>query len=226
MARIWEWKELGLILVVILVVIVGIIMAVVYGTKSNEGFAGENTTDPDFIVGSSNFTIDANISKTNVFPIGTIIPWHGDINKKPNGWLLCDGTKGTPDLRGRTVIGSGDYEAKLPDSLGGKTEKYLFKYGDKGGEMSHTLSVEEMPSHGHDVYRSNYEWAGDWANGGRFYAITASDVGIDQGGTASYHEGHTPGLPYIEPTGGSKSHNNMQPYVALHYLKFDPDNAN
>jgi len=215
--------KLGLIFIVVVLVLLGIISSVSYGTKSNEGFVEENGMEADFIVGNSNFTIDANISKTNVFPIGTIIPWHGDINKKPDGWLLCDGTKGTPDLRGRTVIGSGDYEAKLPDSLGGKTEKYLFKYGDKGGEISHNLSVEEMPSHGHDVYKSNSPDR-DLAGHGHFYAIRTSD---HYGYTASYNQGYTlESNPYIKPTGGSKSHNNMQPYVALHYLKFDPDNAN
>ena len=217
MARDTSGLKLVLIGVVIVLTIVGIIMAVVYGTKSNEGFAGENTTDPDFIVGSSNFTIDANISKTNVFPIGTIIPWHGDINKKPDGWLLCDGTKGTPDLRGRTVIGSGDYEAKLPDSLGGKTEKYLFKYGDKGGEMSHTLSVEEMPSHGHKTMSgdsnivNSLSNSASWHNPG--YWITSS-------------KDEEASLFNTSKVGGNASHNNMQPYVALHYLKFDPDNAN
>ena len=204
MARDTSGLKLVLIGVVIVLTIVGIIVGISYDIKSTEGFAGENTTDPDFIVGSSNFTIDANISKTSVFPIGTIISWHGDINKKPIGWLLCDGTKGTPDLRGRTVIGSGNYEAKLPDSMGGGTEKYLFNYGDKGGEMSHTLTIEEMPSHSHESYSpaGSYSLSGD---------------------PRGHHHG---AWMKTSVEGGSKSHNNMQPYVALHYLKFDPDNAN
>lgn len=211
----------GLFIVVIIGIIVGITFAVIYGIKKTEGFAEETTPDADFILNNSNFTIDANLAKTNVFPIGTIISWHGDINKKPSGWLLCDGTKGTPDLRGRTVIGSGDYEAKLPDSLGGGTEKYLFKYGDKGGEMSHTLSVEEMPSHGHDIYRSNFP-GNDFAAWNVFRAITTGDTA----GAGGSYESSFESKNYINPTGGSTSHNNMQPYVALHYLKFDPDNTN
>ncbi|UCG71206.1 MAG: tail fiber protein, partial [Thermoplasmata archaeon] len=31
-------------------------------------------------------------------PSGTIVMWNGTVI--PNGWALCDGTNGTPDLRG------------------------------------------------------------------------------------------------------------------------------
>lgn len=38
----------------------------------------------------------------NVLPdIGHIIPFAGPSNKIPSGWALCDGTNGTPDLRGK-----------------------------------------------------------------------------------------------------------------------------
>lgn len=32
--------------------------------------------------------------------------WHGQIVDIPNGWALCDGTQGTPDLRARFVRGA------------------------------------------------------------------------------------------------------------------------
>lgn len=37
------------------------------------------------------------------FPIGAIIPFYG--TSAPDGWALCDGTGGTPDLRDRFVVG-------------------------------------------------------------------------------------------------------------------------
>ena len=40
-------------------------------------------------------------------PIGTILAYVGDLNKIPNGWFLCDGTNGTPDLRNRFLEGVG-----------------------------------------------------------------------------------------------------------------------
>ena len=39
-------------------------------------------------------------------------------------WALCDGTNGTPDLRGRVIIGAGG----------------AFALGDRGGVESHTLN--------------------------------------------------------------------------------------
>ena len=60
---------------------------------------------------------------TDTFPIGTILPYVGDLHKIPNGWKLCDGTDGTPDLTGRFLEGAttnvGQFkEAGLPNITG------------------------------------------------------------------------------------------------------------
>lgn len=44
---------------------------------------------------------------SNALPIGTILPYVGDLNKIPHDWALCDGSNGTPDLRGRFLEGWG-----------------------------------------------------------------------------------------------------------------------
>ena len=41
-----------------------------------------------------------------MFPVGTIIPYAGDLSKIPYGWHICDGTNGTPDLSGRFLEGT------------------------------------------------------------------------------------------------------------------------
>ena len=43
---------------------------------------------------------------SNLLPRGTIIAWN-KVNA-PTGWVLCDGTNGTPDLRGRFILGAND----------------------------------------------------------------------------------------------------------------------
>ena len=39
-------------------------------------------------------------------PSGTIVAWLGDATKIPQGWLLCDGTNGSPNLNHSYVIGT------------------------------------------------------------------------------------------------------------------------
>jgi hypothetical protein len=42
-----------------------------------------------------------------ILPIGGIIIWKGNVASIPSGFVLCNGANGTPDLRGRFVIGAG-----------------------------------------------------------------------------------------------------------------------
>lgn len=55
-------------------------------------------------------------------PVGGIIMWSGET--VPDGWLLCDGANGTPDLRDKFVIGSGN----------------TYNTGDTGGAVEHTTT--------------------------------------------------------------------------------------
>lgn len=64
-------------------------------------------------------------------PSGFIGMWSG--TEVPDGWFLCDGQNGTPDLRDRFVLGAGT--------------KYTA--GSTGGEEEVTLTVGQIPSHYH-----------------------------------------------------------------------------
>jgi prepilin-type N-terminal cleavage/methylation domain-containing protein len=55
----------------------------------------------------------------NLLPVGAIIMWSGTLSSMPTGWQLCDGTNGTPDLRGRFVMGVSSGEN--PGATGGST---------------------------------------------------------------------------------------------------------
>ena len=43
-------------------------------------------------------------------PSGVIVMWSGTLDAIPDGWALCDGSNGTPDLRNRFVLGVGAAE--------------------------------------------------------------------------------------------------------------------
>lgn len=68
-------------------------------------------------------------------PTGIIAIWSGSQASIPTGWLLCDGTNGTLDLRNKFIVGAGS----------------TYNVGDTGGVDTVTLSVAQMPSHTHTV---------------------------------------------------------------------------
>ena len=69
------------------------------------------------------------------FVTGMIILWYGDTSNVPTGFVLCDGSNSTPDLRDRFVIGAGNN----------------FSAGSTGGNNSLTLTEANLPSHRHFV---------------------------------------------------------------------------
>jgi hypothetical protein len=52
-------------------------------------------------------------------PRGLIAMWSGAANTVPQGWTLCDGNSGTPDLRDKFVVGAGSrYELGSSTDVG------------------------------------------------------------------------------------------------------------
>lgn len=86
-----------------------------------------------------NFVLDGKVipieegggTQSSGVPSGTIVMWHGETI--PDGWALCDGQNGTPDLRNVFPVGAGGEYA----------------LGATGGEKEVTLTVEQMPEHSH-----------------------------------------------------------------------------
>jgi hypothetical protein len=65
---------------------------------------------------------------------GMILIWRGSEASIPNGYHLCDGTAGTPDLRDRFVLGAGhDFN---PDETGGSD---IHSHTYSGGDHTHSL---------------------------------------------------------------------------------------
>lgn len=60
---------------------------------------------------------------TELVPSGIIAMWSGTVDAIPKGWVLCDGTNNTPNLRNRFIVGAGDE----------------YNVGDVGGVKSYTF---------------------------------------------------------------------------------------
>ena len=74
-------------------------------------------------------------------PTGVISMWSGSIAQIPTGWALCNGSGGTPDLRGWFVVGaSNDFEPGT--TTGSATHSHSTVPSlDSGGGHSHGVSI-------------------------------------------------------------------------------------
>jgi microcystin-dependent protein len=83
-------------------------------------------------------------------PSGAIIMWYG--TTPPSGWVICDGTNGTPDLRGRFVVGAGTNSSPASGDI-----NPTYTVGATGGENKHVLSISELPKHKHTITSSTVD---------------------------------------------------------------------
>ncbi|CAB4178751.1 hypothetical protein UFOVP1022_2 [uncultured Caudovirales phage] len=76
---------------------------------------------------------------TPTLPAGMILLWSGSIGSIPSGYVICDGTNSTPDLRDRFVIAAGSTYAV--NATGGSADAIV---------VSHTHTVTD-PGHSHGI---------------------------------------------------------------------------
>jgi len=158
-------------------------------------------------------------------------PFVGEIrmfagNFAPQGWALCDGqllaisqndalfslfgtiyggdgrtTFGLPDLRGRVPVhkGQGPGLSNRP-------------IGQKAGAENVTVTVNQLPSHGHPM-QATEEPADSAHPGGNLAArSTTMDLYINAGQNANLAP------TAIAATGGSQPHSNLMPYLCVNFI--------
>jgi hypothetical protein len=172
-------------------------------------------------------------SGTDLAHTGMILLWSGSTGTIPGGWHLCDGTNGTPDLRGSFVIGAGGAYAvgatggSTPGNTGSTDPVTVNSFAVAG----HALTVNEMPSHAHNIYSAsefsgssfsfpNYAGAtgGAFTNtnpgaGGALIQTTggASGTGGAAGNGVAHTHSFTNSLPHVHSY-------TLPPYYALCYI--------
>jgi microcystin-dependent protein len=144
-------------------------------------------------------------------PSGGIIMWSGSVAAIPDGWFLCDGSNGTPDLRDRFIIGArqddtGVAKTNVTGSLtqsGGSKDAILVSH-------NHTAtSVVTDPGHTHNVTVL-----------GTLGGTTAGLMDRDDN-TARATTSATTGITVattISTEGSSGTDANLPPYYALAFI--------
>lgn len=153
------------------------------------------------------------VSSGSSVPAGSIIPWYGNLANIPDGFALCDGKNGTPDLRDRFLVGAGN----------------AYKLGGIGGENSVKLAATQIGNHYHAVGSYNFG-----TNNGNFLGLPSKQnflmppnggwIGWNGSNNGGYYSGPitTASCQQITSlavvTAAQEAHENRPPYYALYYI--------
>jgi len=226
-----------LIFFIILIIIIGIFALIPPNNNINEYMANteavsnnEAISNVSSLYNTSEMTVtNLNVTGTfNLLPKGIILTYNGAT--APAGWAICDGTNGTPDLRGRfirmwnnddgdknnswkfyspNIVVGRDYGQKdiVGAYRGGQFSAILpHTLGDQGGTDHQILNINEIATHNHTSTQHTVQPAGWWQQSSGW--ITSSDRN---------NWGHDYSFT-TDNSGGGAGHNNMPPYYVLTYI--------
>lgn len=152
----------------------------------------------------ANLQNDFDTLTTTVYgvPVGGIIMWSGSIATIPQGWYICDGNNGTPDLRDRFVLGAGlSYNVA---AAGGSKDAVV---------VAHTHSLVNSGSH---VHYFNRDYDGNFGGGGGNAFIgdnSNNNIYDTKSMQAAGDHTHT-----VNSAGTAATNANMPPYYALAFI--------
>ena len=139
-------------------------------------------------------------------PGGVVLMWSGALGGIPEGWALCDGSNGTPDLRERFVMGAateGDVgnevgtnsfsltEAQMPSHTHTASSSTAGAHTHSastasGGSHTHTSGSNNTGAHTHSVTYGGYSETGRGRPGGQFNNYATFSVSVVSGGNHTH----------------------------------------
>lgn len=157
------------------------------------------------------------VAKTSVdlrpsVPPGSILPWRGNLADMPEGFALCDGSNGTPDLRDRFIVGAGNE----------------YNLNDTGGEKEVLLEAEQTASHFHYFGWNSSNNTGYFLSFGNSQSRQFPPLpplvhaqkwnGSNGGNWSQSRTGENLATSLAVGVDATKPHENRPPYYALYYI--------
>jgi hypothetical protein len=165
-------------------------------------------------------------------PTGFIGMWSGSIATIPTGWLLCNGTNGTPDLRDRFIVGAGSTYAVA--ATGGSANAVVVTHNHGGttsaeGSHSHTFSGNTGGQSANHTHSMGYYMDDSNGNNGYLGIVDGDNAQASDYQTGGTSNDHSHGFSGTTSAGSSHSHTitsdgvsgtnqNLPPYYALAYI--------
>ncbi len=161
-------------------------------------------------------------------PLTVAYPYLGEImmfagNFAPSGWAFCNGSlvsissnTALFSLLGTMYGGDGvtsfalpDFRGRVPIHAGTGSGLSSYAVGQHGGEETHTLVTNEMPSHNH---AANADVSNGTSPSPSNNLPAVNSEGIEHYGST---QNGSMNANAIGATGGSQPHNNIQPYLTV-----------
>lgn len=168
-------------------------------TSKNNKFSLDS--DGNLVVNSITTAVsnDTNIDFDSIYPVGSIYFSTNDVNPS-----TLFGGVWERFANGRAIVG---VDAS-------QTEFNTVK--KEGGSKTHSLTIDEMPSHTHNIYQDNGSGRIDIPVYGEYSELNnvgyqnfryTNNSGFTQGGSGKFYNTYN---------GKSQSHNNLQPYITCY----------
>jgi hypothetical protein len=192
-----------------------------FGSDTNTGFyrsaSGVIRASCD---GTNSFTISATGVSTPILtattsltvgavanahvPAGAILMWSGSVASIPTGWLLCNGSNGTPDLRNRFIVGAGSTYAVA--ATGGSADAIA---------VSHThTATSAVTDPGHTHTKATTDQANGYVGG----TIPQGGFGSRSAVTTDSAETGISVATTVNSAGSPGTNANLPPYYALAFI--------
>jgi microcystin-dependent protein len=138
----------------------------------------------------------------DIIPSGVILMWSGSIATIPAGWVLCDGSNSTPDLRNRFIVGAGSTYSVA--GTGGSADAIVVSHTHTGT----TGAMNSNATHSH-TYLGVSNPSGSGVGERMSVAVTRTTDAANIDHTHNFTTGST---------GSSGTNANLPPYYALAYI--------